>query len=237
MIVNDENTKEFQVCRGTIQGCPLSPLLFIFDLEVLLRRVQASKEIPGLKNTKNEYKYRAYVDYVLFITENPTKMVPKLLNKIKNFGELVGFYLNYKNTKILCKNMTNKEETESQNLMKCEVVNKVKYLGIFITKTNIDLFKNNFERTSEEIIKKLQIWNKLKLSLIGRIAVIKINVLPRLMFLFQALPIIHKMSILDRWQRTISGFVWAGKKPCIKMKALCDLKERGVYSYKFENLF
>lgn len=88
------------------QGCPLSPLLIIFVLEVLLRQIQESKEISGLKIAKTEYKYRAYVDDVLFITENPKTTVPKLLNAIKIFGELAEFYLNYNKTKILCKDMT-----------------------------------------------------------------------------------------------------------------------------------
>lgn len=30
--------------------------------------------------------------------------------------------------------------------MDCEIVNKVKYLGIIIPTKNIDLFKNNFEK-------------------------------------------------------------------------------------------
>lgn len=60
LLVNGENTKDFQICRGTRQGCQLSLLLFIFVLEVLLKKVQDHKEISGLKFDKNEYKYRAY---------------------------------------------------------------------------------------------------------------------------------------------------------------------------------
>lgn len=75
--------------------------------------------------------------------------------------------------------------------------------------------------------KDLQIWNKLKLSLLGHIAVIKMNVLPKLMFLFQALPIISKLVILGKWQKVLVNFIWAGKKAQIKMKALWNLKEKG----------
>lgn len=81
----------------------------------------------------------------------------------------------------------------------------------------------------ESIIKDLQMWNKIKLSLSGRIAVIKMNVLPKLMFLFQTLPFINKRSILDKWQRAKTNFVWAGKRARIKFKALCDLKDNGGF--------
>lgn len=69
-------------------------------------------------------------------------------------------------------------------------------------------------------------WDNLNLSLLGKIAAIKMNVLPRFMFLFQALPIIKKISVLDEWQKAINKFVWAGKKPRIEAKCLCDRKER-----------
>lgn len=36
---------------------------------------------------------------------------------------------------MICKNMIKKEEQELQQKTKCEVVNKVKYLGIYFTKT------------------------------------------------------------------------------------------------------
>lgn len=52
--------------------------------------------------------------------------------------------------------------------------------------------------------------------MLGHIASIKMNVLPRLMFLFQPQPIIKKANILEEWQRKITKFVWAGKKPRIK---------------------
>lgn len=79
----------------------------------------------------------------------------------------------------------------------------------------------------EHITRDLQIWNKLNLSMIGRIAAIKMMVLQRLMFLFQALPIICKSAMLDRWQRQLVNFVWVGEKARIKLKALCDLKKNG----------
>lgn len=61
--VNNQQMNKFQVQKGTRQGCPLSPLLFISVLEVLLKEVQNSKEING-KTFK--FKYRAYTDDVGF---------------------------------------------------------------------------------------------------------------------------------------------------------------------------
>lgn len=48
-----------------------------------------------------------------------------------------------------------------------------------------------------------------------------------MMFLFQSLPIISKMEILDRWQKTLMKFVWEDKRARINIKSLCDLNENG----------
>ena len=59
-----------------------------------------------------------------------------------------------------------------------------------------------------EIKKDLARWETLPLTLIGRIETVRMNVLPRLLFLFQALPIVVSNSIFKMLDKTISKFVW-----------------------------
>lgn len=103
-------------------------------------------------------------------------------------------------------------------------MDKVKYLGIKLRNKNIDLMKNNYEELWKEMKKDLIRWNSLNLSLLGRISSVKMNVLPRILYLFQTLPVIHKKSYFVYWKKEIN-FIWAGKKPRIKYKVLCDKKE------------
>ena len=100
-------------------------------------------------------------------------------------------------------------------------------MGVVLTSKNIELFQNNYNKIWNEVKKDLARWKNLNLSLLGRISVIKMNVLPRMLFLFQTIPIITADAIFKQWQRDISNFIWQGKKPRIKFKSLQDAKERG----------
>ena len=46
--LNGEKLKAFPIKSGTVQGCPLSPLLFNIVLEVLATAIRAEKEIKGI---------------------------------------------------------------------------------------------------------------------------------------------------------------------------------------------
>lgn len=88
-------------------------------------------------------------------------------------------------------------EEKIEKMTGCEVVNKVKYLGIGLTNKNIDLFKNNYEKNWKRIKEDMLNWNKHNLSLFGRIATIKMNVLPRMLYLFQTIPVIKKITSVN----------------------------------------
>lgn len=68
----------------------------------------------------------------------------------------------------------------------------MKYLGIYLTEKNIDLFENNYGKIWNEIKKDLIKWSQQNLSLLGRISVVKMNVLPPILYLFQTIPIVKK---------------------------------------------
>lgn len=49
---------------------------------------------------------------------------------------------------------------------------------------NINLFEDNYKKIWTEVKRDMEIWSKLQLTLWGRISVIKMNSLPKLLFLF-----------------------------------------------------
>lgn len=60
-----------------------------------------------------------------------------------------------------------------------------------------------------------------------RVKIIQINILPRFLFLFKALPIYIVSNTFKQWDSIIMKFIWNGRKPRIKMKYHKLPKERG----------
>uniref|UniRef100_A0A803SXA7 Reverse transcriptase domain-containing protein n=1 Tax=Anolis carolinensis TaxID=28377 RepID=A0A803SXA7_ANOCA len=227
IIINGQLSDTIEIKRGTRQGCPLSPLLFILTLERLLDAIRKNKELKGLTVKNNTFKIRAYADDVVCMIEDPTKQIKSWLEIIENFGEITGIKINREKTKILTKNISNVQKEEIQNKTGIEIAKKVKYLGIELTSSNAQLQKNNYDKKWREIKKKMERWDALHLSLLGKIAAIKMKVLAEALFLFQNLPILKNKKVLNEWQRETNKFIWRRKRARIKFHYMKDDIKRG----------
>ena len=77
IILNGEKLKAFPLRSGIRQGCPLSPLLFNTDLEVLAMAI-----------TKEKVKLSLFADDMVLYIENPKVTIRKLLELISKFRKL-----------------------------------------------------------------------------------------------------------------------------------------------------
>lgn len=93
---------------------------------------------------------------------------------------MAGFKLNVSKTKLLAKNIANQEREDLERTFGLNICEKAKYLGIWITSKNINLYQDNYVPAWAEIKRNLDIWSKLKLSFSGRVSMIKMSVPPKL---------------------------------------------------------
>uniref|UniRef100_A0A2H6NAP8 Reverse transcriptase domain-containing protein n=1 Tax=Micrurus carvalhoi TaxID=3147026 RepID=A0A2H6NAP8_9SAUR len=99
-------------------------------MEVMNRNIRKNEEIKGMKIKKEEYKLQAFADDLVFILEEPLETDPKLIGEIEEYGEVAGLKINKEKTKILAKNMTEKQKKRSMDKLNIQIIKKVKYLGI-----------------------------------------------------------------------------------------------------------
>uniref|UniRef100_A0A670IIG6 Reverse transcriptase domain-containing protein n=1 Tax=Podarcis muralis TaxID=64176 RepID=A0A670IIG6_PODMU len=177
-----------------------------------------------------EFKLKAYADDLILSLEEPRESIGKALEILEEYGKLSGFKLNKLKTKMLTKNLKSEEKEELERKYGIKIAKKIKYLGIWLTSKNINLIEDNYSVVWKEIKREFDVWNRVNLSWLGRMEAIKMVVLPKMLFLFQNIPIIRGSKLFKDWQRILSRFIWQGRRPRIRFKILTDRKERGGFA-------
>ena len=93
-------TDWFQIGTGVRQGCILSPCLFDFYAEYILRNAGLEETQAGIKIARRNINSLRYADDTTLMAESEEEL-KGLLMKVKEESEKVGFKLNIQKTKIM----------------------------------------------------------------------------------------------------------------------------------------
>ena len=90
----------FQIEKGVRQGCILSPCLFNFYAEYIMRNAGLEEAQAGIKIARRNVNNLRYADDTTLMAESEEEL-KRLLMKVKEESEKVGLKLNIQKTKIM----------------------------------------------------------------------------------------------------------------------------------------
>jgi hypothetical protein len=142
-------------------------------------------EIKGLQIRKEEVKISLFVDDMIIYISYPKNSTRELLNLINSFSAVPGYKISP--NKSVAFFYTKDKKTEKEITPFTIVTSNIKYLGVKLTKEGKDLYDKNFKSLKKEM-KDLRKWKDLPWSWIGRINIVKMTVLPKGIYRFNAIP-------------------------------------------------
>ena len=189
ILQNGHISDSFTLQRGCRQGDPISPYIFILCVEILGKMIRNDKNMQGIKINNKEFKLSQYADDTQIFLDGSENSLRQLMLILKKFYHMSGLKVNEDKTKALWIGKLCKSEKRMCKEYNLDWEQKpLKILGVTFTAEVFDIWDHNLEDTMHKVNSLINLWSKRRLTLPGKITVIKSLILSKFTHLFLALP-------------------------------------------------
>ena len=210
IIVNGKAVNGYSILKGVKQGDALSCILFIMCMEPLLRNLKENNDIERLSSRSMNIelpKSYGYADDVNVLLKRTQQGVQGIFMEYETFTKASGLILNADKTEVLRFNSRHETDCEIDfwymgTNHKVRAKDRIKVNGIWLFQDKNRRVDFNVTTTIEAMERLLDSWSKRRLTLLGRILVIKTFAVSKAIYLMQS------MTLNDAHQARITKLLF-----------------------------
>ncbi|CAJ0920302.1 unnamed protein product [Ranitomeya imitator] len=187
---------------------------------------RGAQEVRGFIYGRREDKIALYADDILLFLEDSERSLCNAVALIEEFGWFSGLTINWDKSCMLLIEGDSMGSGERAITTKLKIVQKFKYLGIQIALPLATFEELNLSPLMQKIRTKIAAWNKLHLSVVGRVNLLKMIVMPQLLYVLHNSPIWITQCRFRKIRSLFGELIWGGKSPRFKQEILQRAKKK-----------
>lgn len=219
----------FKLKRGCRQGDPISPYIFILCAEILGKMIRNSNAVRGIYINGKEFKLSQYADDTQLFLDGTEDSLKEALEILYSFYKMSGLKINVEKTRAIWIGSLSYSVRQICKDYKLDwTQGPFKILGVTFTAEVYNIWDVNSDEIYSKIENLCKNWAKRKLTLFGRITVIKSLALSKFIHLFLALPN-PPGELIKKLEKLFYKFLWNGGPDRIKRSIVIkDLTAGGL---------
>ena len=219
---NGHLSNAFHPERGIRQGCPLSALLFILAVETFAIEIRNNKNVRGISIGTKQIKISQLADDTTCFVED-IRSAEMVIKTLKCFHFCSGLKVNMEKTEAMY--IGSLINTADKPIGVQWTKGPISILGVVFTNNKDEHIKLNFDPKVQAMKDILNIWGQRGLSLKGKITVINVLAISKLIYLANTIHIPD--SVIKEVNDAIFKFLWSNKRSKIAKNCIISEIENG----------